>query len=202
MVRRAELGAGIAAAIMGVAALLVVLFVPLVAVCAVKVSFTNVCPPHHIRLVTIPRARLASGAWVYLIGVLVIVFAGAAGAIADARYAWRASALPLWGAAVLAFGGCCLVARTVLGLVFLPAVLALLLGAYLAIARRMPARARPRPAGDEPPPTPDAPAPVVVDAGAPERGAISAPAGPPPIAEHADEGTSAETDEESEENAP
>jgi hypothetical protein len=137
-VRRAQYGAGIATGVLAVLGLAALLFAPLVRGCIVDVTFTNRCPPRGIRYVPLPQTGLAADAWALLIGLGIVVVIGAAGAVIDARRDWRAGALPLWIATVLAFGACVAALRGLVGLLYLPSVLALSLAATASLARRQP----------------------------------------------------------------
>ncbi|MGO8947615.1 MAG: hypothetical protein ACLQUY_08125 [Ktedonobacterales bacterium] len=134
MARKIEFGAGIAAAALAALGLVALLLAPL-PFCTVPTSVSR-CPPGHIRSLRLIEARLDSSVWVYVIGMVVFLLAGAAGAIAEARYTWRAGALLLWAAAILAFMGCSIGAAGVLGLMYLPGVLALLLAGYASVLQR------------------------------------------------------------------
>src|SRR5262245_19850298 len=122
MPRRVELGSGIAAAVLAALVLAALLFAPVVAYCAV--SFTHTCPTGQLRTTTLVQAHTSFGTWLYLLVLLTLLFAGAAGAIAEARFGRRRGALALWIAAVLAFMGCSFTA-TGIGFLYAPAVLAL-----------------------------------------------------------------------------
>ncbi|MBF6590161.1 MAG: hypothetical protein IVW57_06465 [Ktedonobacterales bacterium] len=142
--QRAQFGGGIAAGILSLLGLAVLLFAPLVPACVADVSFTPTCPPHALRYVALPQTHLGGDVWALILGMLIILLAGAAAALADARFAWRLGAIPLWAAVVLALGGWGYAARSVVGLVYLPAVLALCLATYASILRLPPRPARPR----------------------------------------------------------
>ena len=144
MARRIEYGAGLAAmvlAILGLAALLLTPF----PFCTVPAA--SGCPAGHVRSVRLIEARLDSGVWVYVIGMAVFLLVGATGALAESRFNWRAGGLLLWASAILAFMGCSIGAGGVLGLVYLPGLLALSVAGYASVLRRL--RRRPPPTEDE-----------------------------------------------------
>jgi hypothetical protein len=145
MARRAQLGAGIAAGIFAVVGLLVLLFAPIVPGCLVRVSFTDHCPPHALRYVALPQANLGADAWALLVGLLLVLLASAAGAIWDAHTGHRLALPLLWAGTVLAFAACSLASRGLVGLAYLPAVLALCLAACASLARRQLVRPLPSP---------------------------------------------------------
>jgi hypothetical protein len=134
MVRKIEVGAGVAAGVLGLVALAVVLLAPLVAACPVALDAAHQCPvaTHQVSL---PRAGLSGGEWAYLVALGLLPVAGAAGAVLDGELGDKRGLIALWGGAVLAFAGCALTALGV-GLFFLPPVLALLIATYAAIVRR------------------------------------------------------------------
>lgn len=142
MARRLELGAGIAAAVLSVIALIVALSAPIVTYCATSALLQG-CPNGQLRSESLLHAGLDAGVWAYLIGMMLVCVVGAAGAIAEARYAWRFSIVLLWIGVALAFGGCALAANGI-GILFLPSVLALCLSAYGALLSRFTARRRSR----------------------------------------------------------
>jgi hypothetical protein len=146
MARRAQLGAGIAAGLFSLLGLLGLLFAPVVPGCLARVSFTDHCPPAALRYVALPQANLGADAWALLIGLALVLLLGAAGAIWDARTEHRLAPPLLWAGTILAFATCSLAARGLVGLAYLPAVLALCLAACASLARRQLARP---PAGEE-----------------------------------------------------
>ena len=141
MQRRVELGAGIATAVLAVFLLGVLIFAPVVRVCTVPLSSNRTCPDSAIRTATLLQVRAPLGTWLYLLALLAFLFAGAAGAIAEARYERRQGALLLWIAAVLAFMGCSFIAPGI-GLLYAPAVFALGLAGYASVLQRMNERRR------------------------------------------------------------
>lgn len=155
--RRVEFGAGIAAAVLSLFALGMLLFAPLVTYCAVQVRAPTACP--DVRTTSLAHAGLDAAAWAFLIGMLALTLAGAAGAIGEARFGVREGAYALWAGAALVFAGCALTAGGV-GMLYLPSVLALCLAAYASVARKLRARPRPpaQPAADDTqvPPSPSA----------------------------------------------
>ena len=137
--RRVELGAGVAAAVIGALTLPMALLAPLYAVCP------GACPPERVRYVALLAAHPDASIWALLLGLLALTLAGAAAAVADARVAGqpvrgRAALIALWGAALVVFGVCALGSRGSLGLLYLPSTLALALAAYVALLRRLAAR--------------------------------------------------------------
>ena len=144
MARRIEYGAGLAAMVLALLGLVALLLAPFPLCTEPAVSG---CPAGHVRTVRLIEARLDSSVWVYVIGMAIFLLAGASGAVAESRYNWRAGALLLWASAILAFMGCSIGAGGVLGLVYLPGVLALSVAGYASILRRL--RRRPARGGDE-----------------------------------------------------
>lgn len=136
--RRLELAGGIAAAALATLGVLLLLVTPIVPYCTV--SGAAPCPAADIRYTSLAGARPSTGVWFFLLAMVVATWAGAAGAFAEARLGLARGGLVLWGGALLAFAGCALGAGGI-GLVFLPAVLALGLAAYASVL----ARRRPRP---------------------------------------------------------
>jgi hypothetical protein len=141
--RRAQLSAGIAASILAPLGLLVLLFAPLVRGCIVDVTFTSRCPPRGTRFVPLIQTGLGADAWALLLGLCALVLVGAAGAILDARRMWQPGlpprwALLLWVPTALAFAACAYAGRSLVGLAYLPAVLALGLATTASLARRQP----------------------------------------------------------------
>lgn len=149
MARRIELGAGIAAAVLSVITLIVILFAPIVSSCSG--GTLSHCPAGHQHNESLLQLGIDGSVWAYLIGMVVVLIAGGAGAVAEARYGWRGGVALLWGGAVLAFAACALTAGGI-GLLYLPSVLAVCLAAYASILQRMAARrarsAEPKPQDD------------------------------------------------------
>ncbi len=137
--RKIEFGAGIAAAVLSLAALGMLLFAPLVSYCGVPVQASAACP--DIRYTSLAHAGLGAAGWAFLVGMLLLTLAGSAGAVAEARFGVRAGAYAVWAGAALTFGGCAYTAGGI-GLLYLPTVLALCLAAYASVVQWM--RARPR----------------------------------------------------------
>lgn len=152
--RKVEFGAGIAAAVLSVAALGMLLFAPLVAYCAVTVRAPATCP--EVRYTTLAHAGLDAVGWAFLIGMLALTLAGAAGAIGEARFEVHKGAYALWAGAALVFAGCALTAGGI-GLLYLPSVLALCLAAYASAARWMRTRRRTQSDVPDAPDAPDVP---------------------------------------------
>src|SRR5262245_45273907 len=137
MPRKVELGAGIAAGVLAALVLLVLLLAPVVAYCAVP--FTRTCPAGQVRTTTLVQAHASFGTWLYLLSLLALLFVGAAGAVAEARFGRRRGALALWIAAVLAFMGCSFTAAGI-GVLYAPAVFALALAGYASVLQRLQGR--------------------------------------------------------------
>lgn len=131
--RKVELGAGVGAAVIGVLTLLVLLFAPLIAYCTTGALHT--CPAQAIQYQSLPQAGADIGVYGYLVGMALVVLAGAGGAIAEARYGLRGGIVPLWTGTIMAFMGCALAAQGI-GLLYLPDVLALTLAAYASLMQR------------------------------------------------------------------
>ena len=144
---RIELGAGLAAALLALAALGLLLFAPLIAYCssvATAPAQHVTCPPAAVRYTSLLHAGADAGTWLFLIGMFALTLLGAAGAIGAVRFRWRWSLWALWVGTLLAFAGCALGVRSV-GAVYLPATLALCLAAYAALLRRRAAHPRQSP---------------------------------------------------------
>ncbi|HET9111131.1 MAG TPA: hypothetical protein VFN78_09930 [Ktedonobacterales bacterium] len=151
---RLELGAGAAAATIGLITLPTALLAPLFPVCAVARSASGACPSSATRVVSLLATHPGGDIWALLLGLLVVTLLGAAGAISDARMQPTlgggrisgirgisgAGVLALWGATIVVFAICALGSRGSLGLLYLPSTLALALGAYVALLRRLAAR--------------------------------------------------------------
>jgi hypothetical protein len=133
MARRLEFGAGLAAAGLAIIGLVALLLAPLPSCTAQAVSG---CPAGDARTVRLVEATLDSSVWVYVIGMALFLLVGAAGAIADSRFNWHAGGLFLWASAILAFMGCSIGAGGVLGLAYLPGLLALSLSGYASVLWR------------------------------------------------------------------
>ena len=141
---RIEMGAGIAAAAIGLLTLPMALLAPLFPACPGVAP----CAETQARYVSLLATHPGADVWALLLGLLALTLAGAAGAIADARTQASASVrlvtgaglLALWGAALLVFALCTLGSRGPLGLLYLPSTLALALAAYVALLRRLAAR--------------------------------------------------------------
>lgn len=142
---RLELGAGAAAATIGLVTLPMALLAPLFPVCAVARSTSGACPSSAASVVSLLATHPGGDVWALLIGLLIVTLLGAAGAISDARtqptqggaLISGAGMLALWGATIVVFATCALGSRGSLGLLYLPSTLALALGAYVALLRRL-----------------------------------------------------------------
>ncbi len=132
MARKIELGAGIVAGIVSIAALALLLFAPLVPYCPVP----GATPCAHVQYTSLLHTGLDAAGWIYLLCMTALLLAGSAGAIVEGRGELSGAVIPLWGGAALALGGCAFGVRSV-GLVYMPAVLALCLAAYASVLRRM-----------------------------------------------------------------
>ncbi len=147
---RMELGAGVAAAVIGLLTLPMALLAPLYPVCAVTPPRGVACPAADTRAVSLLATHPAGAVWALLLGLLMLTLVGAAGAVVDARarpspgpgarLIVGAGMLALWGATLVVFAICALGSRGPLGLLYLPSTLALALAAYSALLRRLAAR--------------------------------------------------------------
>lgn len=138
MLRRLELGAGIAGAVLALAGLVVLLLAPFQA-CRVAVAANGNCPAADVYSTTLLRLGLPTGFWIYLAIIAGALLVGAAGAIAEARLGRPGGAWALWVGAILGFMACAFTAGGT-GIFFLPAVLADGLAAYASLLRRLRAR--------------------------------------------------------------
>ncbi|MFI5274978.1 MAG: hypothetical protein ACHQ4H_18260 [Ktedonobacterales bacterium] len=136
MLRRVELGAGIACGLLALAGLAALLLAP-VPYCAVNAAAH--CPAADVRYTTLPRLQLPATFWIFLAVEVVVLLAAAAGAIAEVRFGRTAGAGALWADTVIGFMGCAFTA-TGAGIFFLPAVLAAGLSGYASLLRRIRAR--------------------------------------------------------------
>jgi hypothetical protein len=144
---RMELGAGVAAAVIGLLTLPMALLAPLYPVCAVTPPRGAACPT-TVRAVSLLATHPGGDVWALLLGLLILTLVGAAGAVMDARarpspgarLIVGAGMLALWGATLVVFAVCALGSRGPLGLLYLPSTLALALAAYSALLRRLAAR--------------------------------------------------------------
>ena len=142
---RLELGAGAAAAAIGLVTLPMALLAPLFLVCDVTPTSSGACPPSATRVVSLLATHPGGEVWALLLSLLALTLLGAAGAISDARaqptlgakLISGAGMLALWGATIVVFAVCALGSRGSLGLLYLPSTLALALGAYVALLRRL-----------------------------------------------------------------
>ncbi|HEV2239144.1 MAG TPA: hypothetical protein VGR57_20985 [Ktedonobacterales bacterium] len=142
MARRAEIGASIAAALLALVTLLAALFLPLVPACAA--SAYGSC---HARLepLTAPAVRVEPAVWVYIALLAALTLAGALGGLLDGVRDDRRGLALLWLGTGLTFAGCALGALGVFGSLYLPSIVALLIAAAAAFARRrrpLPTRSR------------------------------------------------------------
>lgn len=137
MSRKIEFGAGIAAGVLGLATLVYVLFVP-VPYCRVKLDKNGNCPSNQIANATLPQLHLSASDWVLFSAMVLLLFAGAVGAIAETRFEKPRLAPALWVGAVLSITACALLGT--LGPFYLGAVLAVSIAGYTSILPRMRAR--------------------------------------------------------------
>lgn len=138
MLRRVELGAGIAGAVLALAGLVVLLLAPFQA-CRVAVAANGRCPAADLYTTTLLRLGLPAGFWIYLAIIAGALLVGAAGAIAEARLGRPRAAFALWAGGILGFMACAFTGAGA-GIFFLPAVLADGLAAYASLLQRLRAR--------------------------------------------------------------
>ncbi len=136
MARRVELGAGIAAAVLSVLALVVILVAPLFGTCTVRVARGQPCPPGAVRYDSLLHIGLDASGWAFLIAMLLITLTAAGGAVAEAGYGLRAGAVPLWTGSLITLMACALTAPGA-GLFYLPCMVALALATYASILQRV-----------------------------------------------------------------
>lgn len=132
--RRIELGAGIGAAVLGVVGLVALMFAPIIAHCVS--GPLQSCPRGDLRYTSLLQTQVDASVWAIVIGMLLLVLIGAAGAIAEARFGLRGGVIPLWSATIMALAGCVFVQG--IGLFYFPAIFALVVA---GIASRMRQRA-------------------------------------------------------------
>jgi hypothetical protein len=145
---RMELGAAVAAAVIGLLTLPMALLAPLYPVCSVTPPPGTTCLATDARAVSLLATHPGGAVWALLLGLLILTLVGAAGAVVDARarpspgarLIVGAGMLALWGATLVVFAICALGSRGPLGLLYLPSTLALALAAYSALLRRLAAR--------------------------------------------------------------
>lgn len=152
MARRIELGAGIGAAMLGAIGLIVLLFAPIIARCISGPVRT--CPQRDLRFESLLQARVDVSVWGIIVGMLLLVLIGAAGAVAEARFGRHGGIIPLWSGAIMTLAGC-LIAQGI-GLFYFPAILALAVAATASLMRqRSRARSARAPISDEAESQPD-----------------------------------------------
>jgi TIR domain len=134
MSRKIEFGAGIAAGVLGLATLVYLLFVP-VPYCRVKLDKNGNCPSNQIANATLPQLHLSASDWVLFSVMVLLLFAGAVGAIAETRFDRPRLAPALWVGAVLSIAACALLGS--LGPFYLGAVLAVSIAGYTSILPRI-----------------------------------------------------------------
>lgn len=149
MLRRIELGAGVASGVLAVLGFAMILFAPLVPYCAEPGVLR--CPAANVRYTSAVRAGLTGGAWALTLLLLAIILLGTLGTLVDvsARRAW--GIVLLWPSAIFTFAICAYAAGGV-GIIYLPAVLGVGLATYVSVL----ARIRERRAAAAPPETPAA----------------------------------------------
>ncbi len=147
MDRRIELGAGIGAAVLSFIGLIALMFAPIITRCA-SGQVRN-CPQRDIRYESLmAQAHVDASVWIVIIGMLLVVLIGAAGAIAEAGFGLRGGMIPLWSGAIITFAGCLIVQG--IGLFYFPAIIALAIAAGASLRRqRILARQVPEPTPDE-----------------------------------------------------
>ncbi len=135
MARRTEIGASLAAAVLALATLLGALFLPLVPACSPGASGS--C---HARLdrLTSPAVHVEPAVWLYLALMALFTLAGALGGLLDGLRGDQRGLALLGAGAALALAGCALGALGVFGSLYLPSIVALLVAAMAAFARRQP----------------------------------------------------------------
>lgn len=146
--RRVELGAGAAAATLGLLTLPMSLFAPLFPVCAAPPTATGTCPASATRYIALVAAHPGAGVLALLVALMALTLASAALAVADARREPGDPArrdghwgrIALWGTALIIFAVSAMGSRGPLGLLYLPSSLVLALAAYVSLLRRMAAR--------------------------------------------------------------
>ena len=136
MARKIEFGAGIVAGVLAVATLIYLLFVPL-DYCLVPLKNGN-CPPNQTARPTLPQLHLDASVWLILLGLLALLVAGAAGAVAEARFNEPRGAPVLWVGAVLSIMACALTGGV--GILYLGGILALSVAGYASIMPRIRSR--------------------------------------------------------------
>lgn len=145
---RLELGAGAAAAVMGLLTPPIALLLPIYGACSAPLTASGACPGGVTTAVSLMATHPDGSVWALLITLLFLTLVGAAGAVLDARKRLDphgrliagTEMLLLWGATVLVFAACVLGSRGPLGVLYLPSTLALLLAAYVALLRRLAVR--------------------------------------------------------------
>jgi hypothetical protein len=132
MGRRIELGAGVATITLALLAALLLLFAPLVPVCA---SAARGCAASEVRYRSLLQSHLGAGDWALALLPAAVALLGGAGAILDARLGGRVGIVAL-GVAFFLGLIVCVLGATGLGVVYLPAILGLGLASYGAFLRR------------------------------------------------------------------
>jgi hypothetical protein len=132
MARRVELGAGIGAAVLGVIGLIVLLFAPIIARCVSGPVQT--CPQRDLRYTSLLQVHVDFAVWAFIIGMLLLVLIGAAGAIAEARFGLHGGVIPLWSGTIMTLAAC-LIAQGI-GIFYVPALLALGVAAIASLMRK------------------------------------------------------------------
>lgn len=134
MLRRIELGAGVASAVLGLLGFAMILFAPLVPYCADPGVLR--CPAARIHYTSAMRSGLTGGAWALTLLLLAIILLGAAGTLLDVAEFRPLGILLLWPSAIFAFAICAYAAGGV-GIIYLPAVLGVALATYVSVLARI-----------------------------------------------------------------
>jgi hypothetical protein len=151
LARRIELGAGIAAAVLALAGLALLLFAPVLPP-ATMCPGRFACFAEPTRYVSALQAPLGFDAWALILAPALLCLVGAAGAVADAQRGLRAGLFALGIAASLAVLVCLAAATGVVGALYFPATLALVLAAFGAFIARSPTSARTSTGNESTPP--------------------------------------------------
>jgi hypothetical protein len=136
------MGASLAAAALALVTLLGALFLPLIPRCQ-----TSTSGPCHVRLASLASlaGHVEPAIWVYIALMAGLTLAGALGGLLDAARGDRRGLALLGISTTLALAGCALGALGAFGSLYLPSMVALLIAAAAAYARRRPQPQTPRP---------------------------------------------------------
>src|SRR5262250_1481613 len=105
MLRRVELGSGVAAGALAVLGFVALLLAPL-PTCAVELPSGGRCPAGAVRYLRLTQFNLETGVWIYLLALLALLLVGASGAVVEARLGRSRAAAALWVGLVLGFMVC------------------------------------------------------------------------------------------------